>query len=93
MLNWLGNCNCFVQDFADDVVILVSGKFLSTICDLMQWTLNCVQDWSGKIGLNVNTAKTSLVLFTKRRNLEGFFASRHGTDTEQSGKISRSYSR
>jgi hypothetical protein len=71
----------------DDVVILISGKFLSIICDLMQGALNCVQDWSGEIGLNVNTAKTSLVLFTKRRNLEGFFASRHGTDTEQSGKI------
>jgi retron-type reverse transcriptase len=33
LLNWLGNCNCFVQDFADDVVILISGKFLTTICD------------------------------------------------------------
>jgi hypothetical protein len=36
LLNRLGNCNCFLQGFADDVVILVSGKFLSTICDLMQ---------------------------------------------------------
>jgi hypothetical protein len=40
LLNRLGNCNCFVQGFADDVVILISGKFLSTICDLMQGALN-----------------------------------------------------
>jgi hypothetical protein len=68
LLNWLGNCNCFVQGFADDVVILISGKFVSTICDL-----NCIQNWCGEIGLNVNADKTSMVLITKKRKLEGFF--------------------
>jgi hypothetical protein len=63
-----------VQGFADGVVILISGKFLSTICNLMQSELNCVQNWCGEIGLNVNADKTSMVLFTKRRNLQGFFA-------------------
>jgi hypothetical protein len=67
LLNRLGNCNCFVQGFANDVVILISGKFLSTICDLMQRALSCVQNWCGKIGLNVNADKTSMVLFTKKR--------------------------
>jgi hypothetical protein len=77
LLNRLGNCNCFVQGFADDVVILIRGKFLSTICDLTQRAFNCVQNWCGEIGLNVNADdKTSMVLFKKRRNLEGFFAPR-----------------
>jgi hypothetical protein len=84
LLNWLGNCNCFVQGFADDVVILISGKFLSIICDLMQRALNCVQNWCGEIGPNVNADKTSMVLFTKRRSFEGFFAPKL-FDTEQSG--------
>jgi hypothetical protein len=44
LLNWLGNCNCFVQDFADDVVILINRKLLSTICVLMQRALNCVKN-------------------------------------------------
>jgi hypothetical protein len=74
LLNRLGNCNCFVQGFADDVVILISRKFLSTICDLMQSALNCVQNWCGEIGLNFNADKTSMILFTKKRNVEGFFA-------------------
>jgi hypothetical protein len=74
LLNRLGNCNCFVQSFAEDVVILISGKFLSIICDLMQRALNCVQNWCGEIGLNVNANKTNMVLFIKRRNLEGFTA-------------------
>jgi hypothetical protein len=79
LLNWLENCNCFVQGFADDVVILSSGKFLSTICELMQRALNCVQIvlWCGKIGRNVNSDKTStMVLVSKRRTLVGFFASK-----------------
>jgi Reverse transcriptase (RNA-dependent DNA polymerase) len=74
LLNRLGNCNCFVQGFADDVVILIKGKFLSTICDLMQRASNCVQNWCDEIGLNDNTDKTSMVLFTKSGNLEGFFS-------------------
>jgi hypothetical protein len=73
LLNRLGDCNCFVQGFADDVVILISGKFLSTICDLMQRALNCVRKWCGEIGLNFKADKTSMVLCTKMRNLEGFF--------------------
>jgi hypothetical protein len=76
LLNWLRNCNCFVQGFADYVVILISGKCLCTICDLMQMALNCVQNWCGEIGLNVNADKTSMVLFTKKRNLESFFVPR-----------------
>jgi hypothetical protein len=82
LLNRLGNCNCLVQGFADDVVILISGKFLSTICDLMQMALNCVQNWCGV------QIRHLWYFFTKRRNLEGFFAPRHGT-----GKISESHSR
>jgi hypothetical protein len=58
LLNRLGNSNCFVQGFANDVVILISGEFLSTICDLMQRALNCVQNWCGEIGINVNADKT-----------------------------------
>jgi hypothetical protein len=35
LLNQLGNCNGFVQGFADDVVIFISRKFINTIYDLM----------------------------------------------------------
>jgi hypothetical protein len=66
LLNRLWNCKCFVQGFADDVDILISGKFLSTICDLMQRALNCLQNWCGEIGLNVNADKISMVRYTIR---------------------------
>jgi hypothetical protein len=40
----------------------------------MQRALNFVQNWCGEIRLNVNADNTSMVLSTKRRNLEGFLA-------------------
>jgi hypothetical protein len=55
LLNWLGSCNCFVQDIVDVVVIFISGKFFSTIC-----ALNCVQNWCGERGLNINADKISI---------------------------------
>jgi hypothetical protein len=33
LLNQLGNYNCLLQGFANYVIILISGKFLSTVCD------------------------------------------------------------
>jgi hypothetical protein len=72
LLNRLGNCNCFVQSFADDVVILISEKFFSTVCDLMQRALNCVKNWCGEIGLNVNADETYMVLFIKKEESGGF---------------------
>jgi hypothetical protein len=77
LLNRLGNWNCFVQSFADDVVILIGGKFFSTICDLIKRALNCVQTWCGEIGLNVNADKTYMVLFIKKEELGRFL--RHKT--------------
>jgi hypothetical protein len=63
-----------VHGYADDVVILIGVKFLSTIFDLMQGVLNCVQCWCDVAGLSVNADKTSMRLFTIRRNFEGFVA-------------------
>jgi hypothetical protein len=78
----VGERNCFVQGFANNVVIRISGKFLSNICDLMQRALNCVQNWCGEIGLNVNADKTPMVIFTKNEYFGGFFFAPRLFDTE-----------
>jgi hypothetical protein len=54
LLNRLVDYNCSVQGYADDVMILIGGKFLSTISYLMQGALNCLQSWCGGIELSVN---------------------------------------
>jgi hypothetical protein len=39
----------------------------------MQGALNCVENWCGEIGLPVKAEKTTMVLFTNNRNIEGFY--------------------
>lgn len=56
--------------FADDVTILVRGKFLSTIYDRMQRALRTVERWCVEKKLSVNPNKTSLILFTKKTKVE-----------------------
>jgi Reverse transcriptase (RNA-dependent DNA polymerase) len=72
LLRYLENHGLWAQGFADDVVVLVNGKFLSTLCELMHHVLHIVQRWGEQVGLSVNPNKTKAILFTKNRNLDGF---------------------
>ena len=53
-------------------MILINGKFLNTVCELMQRALYLVQEWCEQVGLSVNPNKTTSILFTKNRNFDGF---------------------
>jgi hypothetical protein len=39
----------------------------------MQGALYTVEKWCDEVGLSVNPGKTDLVVFTKKRKLDGFF--------------------
>ena len=56
-----------VTAYADDVVILVTGKFPSTLGELTENAMNIVTRWTTQNGLSINPNKTDLVLFTRRR--------------------------
>jgi hypothetical protein len=70
LLGCLNNESLWAQGFADDIAIVINGKFLSTVCEHMQKALFSVQIW--EVGLSVNADKTSMVLFTNNRKLVGF---------------------
>jgi Reverse transcriptase (RNA-dependent DNA polymerase) len=70
LLRRLGNQGPWAQGFADDVVILINGKFLSTVCELMHRALSLVQDWCEEVGLSVNPNKTTAILFTQKPGLK-----------------------
>ena len=57
------------QGYADDLVVIIRGKYESVISDLMQNALNITNSWCRKKGLNINPKKTSIVPFTNRRKL------------------------
>lgn len=63
-----------VQGFADDIAILIKGRFVSSLCDRMREAFRLIEAWCKGTGLKVNPAKTSLMLFTTKRLSQGFYA-------------------
>jgi hypothetical protein len=70
----LNNESLWAQGFGDDIAIVINGKFLSRVCELMQKALFIVQTWCGGrgVGLSINADKTSMILFTNSRKLVSF---------------------
>ena len=58
--------------YVDDVVILVSGKFLLTLRELMESALRTLSSCSTNYGLDKNLNKTDLVLSPHKHNIEMF---------------------
>jgi hypothetical protein len=56
--------------YADDIVIIVQGKFAYTVSELMEDVLNMVVKWAVKEGLNSSPHKTAIVPFTNRKKIE-----------------------
>ncbi|CAF4826717.1 unnamed protein product [Pieris macdunnoughi] len=61
--------NLYTVGYADDIAILISGNFESTLCDLMRRAFKVIERWCNKHELSVNPSKTELILFTNRRVL------------------------
>ena len=57
--------------YADDIVIIVQGKFTHTVREIMQNALNVAAKWAAKEGLNISPHKIAMVPFTNRRKTEG----------------------
>ena len=66
LLSWLTKQGVFAQGYADDGVILVCGKVLSTMSEIMQRILWGVEEWCKKRHLRVNPIKTVMILFTRK---------------------------
>ena len=56
-----------VVGFADDIVILVRGKFDNIVSERMQEALEYTQSWCIKEGLSINPSKAVIVPFTRKR--------------------------
>jgi hypothetical protein len=56
--------------YADDIVIIVQGKFANTVRELMKIALNMIAEWAVKEDLNISPHKTVTVPFTNRRKIQ-----------------------
>ncbi len=59
------------QAYADDLAIVIQGKHLNTVADLMQGSPRVVDSWCKTKGLSVNPEETEVLLFTRKRKTEG----------------------
>ena len=71
LLTTLNDSGVYAQAYADDVACLVTGSSLMNICRKVQKTLDRIDTWCCANGLSANPAKTGIVLFTRRRKLDG----------------------
>uniref|UniRef100_A0A1B6GC00 Reverse transcriptase domain-containing protein n=1 Tax=Cuerna arida TaxID=1464854 RepID=A0A1B6GC00_9HEMI len=69
LLTQISSTGTHIQGYADDIVILVRGKFPEVVADLMNERLKDVCSWCSGNGLSVNSLKTTILLFTRIRNL------------------------
>lgn len=56
--------------YADDIVIILQGKHLNIVSDLMNEALKRLKSWCLSCGLNINATKTELVLLRERRRFQ-----------------------
>lgn len=61
-----------VVAYADDVIIMATGKFIDTVSDVLGNSLKMLSSWAKECGLNVNAAKTEIVLFAGKKNIPKF---------------------
>ena len=55
--------------YADDIVILVNGKFPETVSSTMQNAMNIVEKWCKDTQLTINPNKTTVIPFTRKKDL------------------------
>lgn len=88
LLKELSDRGIIVQGYADDVAIMVKGKFEETVSETLQMALNIVQRWCERMGLRVNPLKTTVVTFTRRRKLEKLIKPKlFGTELDFSTRV------
>jgi hypothetical protein len=59
----------YTVGYADDIAILINGKFPRTLSEDLQTALQTVQQWCERTKLSINPNKTVVIPFTRRRNL------------------------
>lgn len=69
LLGKLKNKGFEIIGFADDIVIIVRGKYDNIVFNRMQCALNFTLSWCKREGLNINPTKTTIIPFTKRRKV------------------------
>jgi hypothetical protein len=61
----------YTVGYADDIAILINGKFPQTVSEVLQSALCTVNQWCEGMKLSIDPNKTVVIRFTKKRNVKG----------------------
>jgi hypothetical protein len=61
----------YTVGYADDIAILINGKFPRTESEVLQISLYTVQQWGERSKLSISPNKMVLTPFTRKRNTKG----------------------
>jgi hypothetical protein len=67
----LNNNGYYTVEYADDIAILINGKFPQTVSEVLQTAQCTVQQWCERTKLTNDPNKTVVILFTRKRNIKG----------------------
>jgi hypothetical protein len=70
LLQELNHEGYYTVRYADDIAILIQGKFPSTVSECLQMALYIVQRWCERTDLSINPDKTVIVPFTRKRTIK-----------------------
>lgn len=70
LIHRLNVAGFYTVGYADDISILLNGKFEQVLCNLMQTALRSTEQWCTEHSLSINPTKTEMVLFTRKRKVE-----------------------
>jgi hypothetical protein len=68
--SWMISFGGSTVGFADDIAILINGKFSHTVSEVLQTALHTVQQWCER-KKSINPNKMVIIPFTRKRNTKG----------------------
>jgi len=63
--------SCYTVGFTDDIATLICRKDCKNFTELLQVALSMVQMWCDRTKLSMNSQKTAVIHFTRKRCLRG----------------------
>jgi hypothetical protein len=61
----------YTVGYADDIAILINGRFPNTVSEVLQTALGTVQQWCDRTKLYIIPKKMVVIPFTRKRNIKG----------------------
>jgi hypothetical protein len=67
----LNDNDYYTEGYADDISILINGKFPQIVSEVLQTSLCIVLQWCDRIKLSISPNKMVIIPFTRKRDIRG----------------------